>query len=107
MRSVDVDTPGRKGAYRDPPTYLPDGREMPPFFPPHATVDGYSAFKELWATPEGRIFWQLGNWHGFYKCEPLIAGSDKVDHVPAHAVQIMKDGEWLIALPVAGDGMPK
>lgn len=106
MTDVDVDKPGRRGVYREPPMKLFDGTEIPSFFPPHATLDGSSAFKELWATAEGRIFWQLGNWHGFYKCEPIMDGRDRVDRVPAHAVQLMKDGEWLIALPATGLGKP-
>jgi hypothetical protein len=87
---IDVDRPGRKGTYVDP---FFSGASSP-------TLDGYSAIKELWATPEGRIFYQLTNWSGFWKCVPLMNGSDKVHRLPAHAVQVMKDGEWLIPLPV-------
>lgn len=61
----------------------------------HATLDGYTAFAELWGTPEGRIFWRLGNWGGFYHCEPLIHGSHTVKDVPPNAFLLMKDGEWV------------
>lgn len=61
----------------------------------HATLDGHTAFAELWGTPEGRIFWRLGNWSGFYHCEPPIAGDHTVKEIPPHAFLLIKKGEWV------------
>ncbi|SLJ40550.1 Uncharacterised protein [Mycobacteroides abscessus subsp. abscessus] len=58
---------------------------------------------ELWATPSGQIFWQLDNWGGFYKCEPLTGGSDKVDTLPADARPLINDGKWITGVMEAAE----
>ncbi|MBE5453462.1 hypothetical protein E3G52_000326 [Mycobacteroides abscessus] len=58
---------------------------------------------ELWATRSGRIFWQLDNWHGFYKCAPLCGGRDKVEELPADARPLIADGVWVAGVMEAAD----
>lgn len=58
---------------------------------------------ELWDCPNGRIFYQLDNWFGFYKCEPLVEGRDKVESLPADARPLISDGKWVAGVMEAAD----
>lgn len=58
---------------------------------------------ELWGCPNGRIFYQLDNWCGFYKCEPSIEGRDQVKSLPADARPLISDGSWVAGVMEAAD----
>lgn len=58
---------------------------------------------ELWGCPNGRIFYQLDNWFGFYKCEPLLDGRDNVNSLPADARPLISDGVWVAGVMEAAD----